>query len=151
MVRRFAAPRDAAWRAESTRHARLSPQLHCGQSMSSVPISARLPDSRTTILMHWANFSAQISGVNAEIILRDCADISRRVASSKDDIRPSRPARASMSYGSKRNPLLPSFTKSKPQPQSRETITGRPQAMASLTTSPQGSTVLGSTKQPASA
>ena len=63
----------------------------------------------------------------------------------------SKRASAGVSDGSNVKPFSPLRRRSGTQPQAFDTSTGTPEAMASLTTSPQGSRLLGSTKQPAKA
>ena len=74
--------------------------------------------------------------------------MTRRSSSGQVAIQANRVDIASISSGSNRPPVVPSGsgTRVGAQPAREETSSGKPQAAASLTTRPQGSSRLGSTK-----
>src|SRR3984893_51739 len=84
-------------------------------------------------------------------ILLDLRPISSRSASEKAAIRKSKAANSSAFSGENENPFLPSSRSYGTQPHFLETMSGKPDAIASFTTKPQGSLMLACTHAPASA
>src|SRR4029077_7856458 len=97
------------------------------------------------------NPSAKRSEDQEAIIFLDVRPISSDSASERAAIRKSESANSSTFCGENENPFLPSSRSSGTQPHCFETISGKPDAIASFTTNPQGSLMLTWTNAPASA
>src|SRR6202012_5717614 len=95
--------------------------------------------------------SANRSGPQPEMMRALAVPMAESCVGLKVDICHIRCASSLTSYGSKLKPFTSDCTKSRAQPQRFETSTGKLDAMASFTTSPHCSVMLGCTKAPANA
>ena len=115
-----------------------------GNAINSARLNAPTRFGPTSIAIFAASRApfANSTGDQAATISRDLAPIwSRAVGERSPSVTKRDPITSRSSQGTA-NPFSPSWTRSAAQPHSRETITGRPAAIASLTTRPQGSTRL---------